>query len=284
MIDPQKLLALELPPVEQSYDEHDTMLYALGVGMGIDPLDPEQLRFVTEGALVALPTMPVVLAYPRGFWNSAQAGIDTLRVVHASERIELHANLPPAGRVRARLRVAGVTDKGADKGAIVATEREIFDAASGALLATVRHVAFCRGDGGCGSAGRPLDPPHTIPERPADVSVTLPTQPQTALIYRLSGDRNPLHSDPEFSRRAGFPRPILHGLATYGVIGHALLRALCGYDPARLRGMECRFTAPVFPGEAIRTDIWQDGAVTRFRAFVDDRVVADNGAAMIGQG
>jgi acyl dehydratase len=284
MLDPQELLALELPPVEQSYDERDSMLYALGVGIGIDPLDPMQSRFVTEAGLLALPTMAAVLAYPHGFWKRPEIGIDTLRVVHASEHIRLHAMLPPAGRVRARPRVVGVTDKGADKGAIVAIEREIFDVASGALLATVRHVAFCRGDGGCGSAGRPLDPPHKIPQREADVSVVLPTQPQTALIYRLSGDRNPLHSDPQFARRAGFPRPILHGLATYGVIGHALLRTLCNGDPARLRGLQCRFTAPVFPGEAIRTEIWQDGATASVRALVDERVVADNGSATIGDG
>lgn len=282
MIDPQQLLALDLPPVEQRYDERDTILYALGVGLGLDPLDPAQLRFVTEDALAVLPTMPVVLAYPRGWWGLAQTGIDALRVVHASEHIGLHAKLPPAGRVRGLLRVVGITDKGVGKGAIVATEREIHDADSGALLATVRHVAFCRGDGGCGSAGRPLDPPHKIPERPADHSLTLPTQPQTALIYRLSGDHNPLHSDPETARRAGFPRPILHGLATFGVIGHALLRTVCEGDPGRLRGMGCRFTAPVFPGDAIRTEVWRDGPVTGFRAFVDELVVADNGSATIG--
>jgi acyl dehydratase len=279
VIDPQQLLALDLPLVEQSYEARDTILYALGVGMGIDPLDPAQLRFVTEDALAALPTMAVVLAYPHGWWGSAHTGIDALRVVHASEHIELHAALPPEGRVRAQMRVLGVTDKGADKGALLAMQREIFDAASGAKLATVRLVAFCRGDGGCGSAGAPLDPPHTMPTRPADEALTLPTQPQTALIYRLSGDRNPLHADPEFARRAGFPRPILHGLATFGVVGHALLRSLCGGDPARLRGMGCRFTSPVFPGDAMRTEIWRDGS---FRALVGDRVVADNGFATIG--
>jgi acyl dehydratase len=284
VIDPEKLLALELPPVEQSYDERDTMLYALGVGLGIDPLDAAQLRFVTEDRLLALPTMAVVLGYPRGWWSDGRTGIDALRVVHASERIALHAALPPAGRVRAHTRVVGVTDKGAEKGALVAMEREIFDAASGRRLATVGHVAFCRGDGGGGSAGQPLDPPHAVPGRPADISVTLPTQPQTALIYRLSGDRNRLHSDPATARRAGFPGPILHGLATYGVIGHALLRTLCGDDPARLSGMECRFTAPVLPGDAIRTEIWRDGAAASFRAFVGERVVADNGAARIGGG
>jgi acyl dehydratase len=279
VIDPEKLLALESPVIEQAYRTSDTILYALGVGMGIDPLDPAQLRFVTEDALVALPTMAVVLGYPHGWWSAAHTGIDALRVVHASERIELHAALPPEGRVRAQMRVLGVTDKGADKGALIAMEREIFDAETGTKLATVGHVAFCRGDGGCGSAGQPLAPPHPMPGGPADLALELPTQPQTALIYRLSGDRNPLHSDPEFARRAGFPRPILHGLATYGVIGHALLRTLCAGDPARLRGMACRFTSPVYPGDTIRTEIWRDGS---FRALIGDRVVADNGLAVVG--
>jgi len=282
MIDPNALLALDLPEIEHRYDTRDTMLYALGVGLGIDPLDELQLRFVTEQRLAALPTMAVVLAYPNGWWARKETGIDVLRVVHASERFDLHAQLPPAGRVRGRLRVVGVTDKGAGRGAIVATERDIFDADSGAHLARVRHVAFCRGDGGCGSAGRPPGPPHALPQRPADHSVTLPTQPQTALIYRLSGDRNPLHADPATALAAGYPRPILHGLATYGVIGHALLRALCEGEPARLRGMACRFTAPVLPGDAIRTEIWRDGDTAGFRALVGDRVVADNGWAAIG--
>lgn len=281
MIDPETLLAAEVPPVEHSYDARDTILYALGVGVGIDPLDPAQLRFVTEDRLAALPTMATVLGYPRGFWQAAHTGIDAVRAVHASERIELHAPLPPAGRVTGRMRIVGIADKGADKGALIATEREVRDAASGALLATIGHVVFCRGDGGCGSAGRPLPAPPAVPNRAADLAVTLPTGPQTALIYRLSGDRNPLHSDPEFARRAGFPRPILHGLASYGVIGHALLRALCDGDPARLAGMECRFTAPVFPGDAIRTEIFRDGDTPRFRALVGDRVIADHGRARI---
>jgi acyl dehydratase len=280
MIDPKKLLATDFPEIEHAYTQRDTMLYALGIGFGIDPLDAAQLAFVTEDGLKSAPTMAVVLSYPHGWYR--RTGIDFLRVVHASERIVLHRALPPEGVVAARMRVVSVIDKGAGKGALVVAERDIF-ARTGAKLASVRHVGFCRGDGGCGSAGAALPPPQPLPARAPDAACTLPTQPQMALIYRLSGDRNPLHNDPATAARAGFSRPILHGLATYGVIGHALLRTLCDYDPARLHGMDCRFTAPVFPGETIRTEIWRDGNVASFRALVDGRVVADNGWAAIGE-
>jgi acyl dehydratase len=273
------LTSLEFPEVEHAYSERDTILYALGVGFGIDPLDPEQLAFVYGPALRVAPTMASVLAGPGLWFRRTEVGIDYAAVVHGSERIELDAPLPPAGVVAARTRIIAVIDKGAAKGALVVTEREIRDRRSGQRLATVRQTAFCRGDGGRGGSHAAADAPHMVPDRLPDAVCTLPTQPQAALIYRLSGDLNPLHADPRAAASAGFPRPILHGLATYGVIGHALVRTLCGYDSTRLRGIDCRFTAPVFPGDAIRTEIWRDGAVLSFRALVDGRVVADNGWA-----
>lgn len=277
----ERLTDIAFPEVEQSYGPRDTILYALGIGFGVDPLDRDQLAFVYEPGLRAMPTMATVLAAP-GFWyRERDTGIRHTSVVHASERIELAAPLPAAGLVVARTRVVSVIDKGAPKGALVVTERTIRDRATDRLLATVQQTAFCRADGGRGGTHTAGPAPHIVPSRSPDLDCTLPTQPQSALIYRLSGDLNPLHADPDIARAAGFPQPILHGLATFGVIAHALVRSLCGYDPARLRAMDCRFTAPVFPGDAIRTEMWQDGATISFRAYAGDRMVADNGWAAL---
>jgi acyl dehydratase len=277
----EQLTAIEFPDVEHAYGPRDTILYALGIGFGIDPLDSDQLAFVYEPGLRAMPTMATVLAAP-GFWYRDRAiDIRHEAVVHASERIELAAPLPAAGALVARTRVVSVIDKGAAKGVLIVTERKIRERATDRLLATVQQTAFCRADGGRGGTHATSPAPHIVPGRPPDAVCTLPTQPQGALIYRLSGDLNPLHADPRAARAAGFPRPILHGLATYGVIGHALVRSLCGYDPARLRAIDCRFTAPVFPGDAIRTEMWQDGSTISFRAYADDRMVADNGWATL---
>ena len=167
--------------------------------------------------------------------------------------------------------------------ALILSERTIADKATGTLLATINQTTFCRADGGFGGEKRDAPAPHPIPERAPEIVCDLPTRPETALLYRLSGDVNPLHAEPEFAKAAGFPRPILHGLATFGVAGHALLKSLCGYDPARLAAMAGRFSAPVYPGETIRTEIWRDGKVASFRARVLERdvVAVNNGRADI---
>jgi acyl dehydratase len=176
-----------------------------------------------------------------------------------------------------------VVDKGEGRGALIYSERKITDKASGDLLATITQTTFCRADGGFGAPKRDTPPPHAIPERAPDLICDLPTRPETALLYRLSGDVNPLHADPEFAKTAGYPRPILHGLATFGVAGHALLKEVCGYDPFRLKSMAVRFSAPVYPGETIRTEIWRDGNVASFRARVIERdvIAINNGRAEI---
>ncbi len=274
-----RLMALQFPQIEHRYTPRDVMLYALGVGYGADPMDLAQLDFAVEARLKVAPTMAVVLAYP-GFWyRDLDTGLDFQKVVHGSESVTLDRPLPAEARVAAQNRVVGIIDKGPGKGALVTTRREIVDMGSGERLATVAQTAFCRGDGGIGGPAGAAPQPHPLPQREPDIICTLPTQPQAALIYRLSGDPNPLHHDPGFALAAGYPRPILHGLATYGVVGHALLRSACSYDPARLRSMECRFSAPVFPGDAVRTEIWLDGTVLSFRAFVGERMVVNNGRA-----
>jgi acyl dehydratase len=181
------------------------------------------------------------------------------------------------------MRVKAIVDKGRDKGALLYQERSIFDKASGALLATLDHVTFCRGDGGIGKSDPAPPPPPVVPDGTPDAVCDLPTLPQAALIYRLCADRNPLHAEPAVAKAAGFPRPILHGLCTYGVAGHAVLKTFCGYEPARLTALSVRFSAPVFPGETIRTEMWRKNDTVLFRARVVERnvVVLNNCVATI---
>jgi acyl dehydratase len=280
-LDAQKLLALDLPPIEHTYGARDCILYALGVGLGQDPTDERQLAFVYEKNLQVLPTFAVVLGYSAYSFRRPELGITWSHVVHGEHGLVLHRPIPVHGTVFGQVRILDVVDKGEGRGALIYSERKITDKASGDLLATITQTTFCRADGGFGGPKRETPPPHAIPERTPDLVCDLATRPETALIYRLSGDVNPLHAEPAFAKTAGYPRPILHGLATFGVAGHALLKEVCGYDPARLRTMSVRFSAPVYPGETIRTEIWRDGAVVSFRARVlaRDVVATNNGRA-----
>ncbi len=280
-----KLLSIKIPAVEQSYGPKDCILYALGLGLGQNPTDANELQFVYEKNLKALPTWPLKQGYAPYWLRDGDYGLTFSHAVHGEQGIVLHAPVMTEGQVIGQERVVDVVDKGEGKGALIYSERTIVDKASGRLLATLMQTTFCRADGGFGGPRERKDagPRHLIPERAPDIVCDLPTRPEMALIYRLSGDINPLHADPEFAKAAGFPRPILHGLATMGVAGHALLKTVCGYDPARLMAMSVRFTAPVFPGETIRTEIWRDGGVISFRARVMERnvVAIDSGRAEI---
>jgi acyl dehydratase len=279
-LDPDRLLALDIPDVEHP---KDCILYALGVGFGQDPTDETELAFVYEKNLKVVPTFPVVQGYSAYTFKRPELGITWSHVVHGEHAVRVHAPIAPQGTVIGRSRILGVIDKGAGKGALIYSERAILDKASGTLLATVNQTTFCRADGGFGGDKREAAAPHPIPARAPDMVCDLPTRPEMALIYRLSGDLNPLHVEPAFARAGGFPRPILHGLASFGVAGHALLKSVCGYDPARLAAMACRFSAPVCPGETIRTEIWRDGGIASFRARVVERdvIAIDNGKAEI---
>lgn len=272
------LLAFRFPRVDQTYTTRDTLLYALGVGAGLDPVEREDLRFVYEKDLVVLPSMAVTLAYP-GFWyRDLNPGLDFVRTVHGSERVELDGPLPAAAKVTAVPSIVAVHDKGEGRGAVVVSRREIMDVDTGKRLATVTQSAFCRGDGGLGGEIVPAPPPIKMPERAPDRVVSIPTTPQAALIYRLSGDYNPLHADPDFADDAGFPRPILHGLSTQGHICRALLRER-GFGNGFMRLIDCRFTGVVYPGETLRVKIWGNGDTMHFRALADERKVVDNGIA-----
>ncbi|WP_159348145.1 MaoC/PaaZ C-terminal domain-containing protein [Roseomonas harenae] len=279
MIEYEKLLNFPIPEVRQRVTPRDAVFYALSVGLGQDPLDKRQLDFVdADRKLRVLPSMAVVLAHP-GFWAAnPETGIDAVKVVHGEQRITLHRPLPVEGEVIGRTRVTGLVDKGEGKGALMYSEKEIRDA-SGTLLAVTSSTTFLRGDGGFGGPSGPVIPPNAIPEAAPDITVDLPTRTEQALYYRLNGDDNPLHADPDVAAKAGFPRPILHGLCTLGVVAHALLRELGNYEADSMKGLSLRFSSPVYPGETIRTEIWRSGA---FRARVVERdvVVVNNGAAV----
>lgn len=278
---PEKLLHFPIPEIRQELRWQDAALYALSLGLGQDPMDPEALRYVTEGpAMRALPMMAVVLGYP-GFWLADPAtGVDAVKLVAGEQAVELFAPLPTSGTILGKSRVTGLVDRGAGKGALLYTARDILDEATGQKLATVENTTFLRGDGGFGGPDGPVKRLAAEPDSAPDLSMELPTRPEMALLYRLNGDHNPLHSNPALAAKAGFPRPILHGLGTFGVVGRALLASVCDHDPDRFGRMECRFSAPVFPGETIRTEIWRrpDGAAFRARVVERDTVVISHGA------
>lgn len=275
-IDPDRLLARKFAPVEQAYTQRDTMLYALSLGLGADPLDASQLRYVFEGApggLQALPTQIGVLGYA-GFWaDQPDTGITWQKLVHAEQAFVLHRPLASAGRVIGRNRITALYDKGTGKGALMVQERQVSDAATGEIIASVTQTTLLRGDGGFGGPIGSPAPPHAMPSRAPDTVCDLPTLPQAALFYRLSGDYNPLHADPRAAQSAGFTRPILHGMCTMGVAMHAVLKGVLGYDATLVRGMRVRFTAPVLPGETLRTELWVNGTVVSLRTTALERGV-----------
>jgi acyl dehydratase len=280
----QKLKHWPFPEVEQSYTAKDTILYALGLGLGADPMDKDQLRFVYEDGLQALPTMAVVLGGSGAWSRDPESGINWKMVLHGEQSLVLHKPLPAAATVLGRTEIEEIIDKGAEKGALIYSRRDISNKETGETLASLNSTSFLRGDGGFGGPGGPTKPVHALPERAPDLHCDIRTLPQAALIYRLSGDYNPLHADPEVAKAAGFPKPILHGLCTYGVAGRALLETLCGYDPARLKRMDVRFSSPVYPGETIRTEIWREGGGAfgfRCRVLERDVVAINNGFAQI---
>ncbi|HEY7277978.1 MAG TPA: MaoC/PaaZ C-terminal domain-containing protein [Trebonia sp.] len=271
------VVGISSEPQLRSWDSKDALLYAVGVGAGLgDPLT--ELEFTTENSQgieqQVLPTYGVLIAQARG--ARSLGDFNHAMLVHAEQYVELHRPLPVAGTVRTVSTVTGIYDKGS--GALVASENNAVDADSGEPLVTTRSGIFIRGEGGFGGE-RGTDPPWERPDRAPDHTVNLETRPEQALIYRLSGDRNPLHVDPKFAARGGFDRPILHGLCTYGVTGRGLLHALCGSEPARFGSMYGRFSRPVWPGDTLTVSIWEtgDGVALFQTARPDGTVVIDRG-------
>ncbi|MFI4976636.1 MAG: MaoC/PaaZ C-terminal domain-containing protein [Caulobacterales bacterium] len=277
-----------------TYGDKDVMLYALGIGLGADPMNETELAFVYEKNLKVVPTAATVLA--AGMGRAARAGaeapkmpsghraseINFLMVVHGEQKVELHKPLPSWGTFTAEGRTVGAFDKGKDKGAVIVNET-VWTDEKGEKVATLTGSTFARGDGGFGGPSDGAPEPHPTPTRPADLSVDFATAPGQALLYRLNGDRNPLHSDPDVARRAGFPRPILHGLCTYGITCRAVLQAITDFDPDQIKSHQVRFSAPVFPGDVITVDLWRDGKDISFEARVKARnvTVIKNGLTVL---
>ena len=278
----EHLMSLKRDGERFSYGDRETMLYALGIGMGADPLNHDELPFVFEQpALKTVPTMASVLTRVALLKD---CGYDYTKVVHGEQCLALHRPLPPQGELIASARVTEAYDKGAGKGALIYTEVVARSAADGQPMFTLLSSTFARGDGGFGGPAGSGPAPHVLPERSPDATVTLQTRKDQALFYRLNGDRNPLHADPDLAKRVGFPVPILHGLCTYGIACRAVLQEVAAYDHARIVGFDVRFSAPVYPGEAIATDLWVDGKVVSFRCRIPTRenvVVISNGRCIL---
>lgn len=273
------LLNYPIPEIRQTIRWQDTALYNFSIGLGQDPMDQAQLDFLYEPRLRAMPSMAVVLGYP-GFWiRNPDTGVDWTQVLHGEQSIILHKPLPAEGEIIGKSRITSIVDRGPGKGAMLYNERVVTDAKTGEKLATLEGTTFARGDGGFGGPSGPIKKPHAEPDRAPDLTVDLATRPEQAIVYRLNGDHNPLHIDPDVAAKAGFKQPILHGLCTFGVVCHALMKSLCGYDPARFGRMDLRFSSPVYPGETIRTEIWHEegGAAFRARVVERDKVVVSNG-------
>ena len=271
------ILGRAFDPIETVISDRDAMFYALSIGIGRDPLDAHDLRYVFEKDLKVFPTMPIVIGHPGNWMAEPAAGITRTMVVHGAQRLSSYRPLPVGGVVISTNKVTAIWDKG-DKGAVMDLTRETFDKASGDLIARCNSSVFCRADGGFGGPSGESHAYIAVPERAADRSVEMPTEPNMALIYRLNNARNPLHAEPEFAARAGFSRPILHGLATYGVAAVAVVKA---FPEKMLTAFETRFSKPVLPGETVTVDMWDEAGVVVFRAGVGDKVVLDRGRAVL---
>lgn len=275
----------EFPVLTQTYSEKDTILYALALGYGTQNTDPGELKFVYEKDLEAVPTMAATLCYP-GFWVSdPRTGIDAAKVVHGEQKMVWHRPLKAKGTLKGTTRVVEIIDKGKDKGAVLIFARDLFDAETDELIVSLQQTSICRGDGGfSGKESSPSSTSKPGPESNAaspDNIVDIQVLPQASLIYRLSADLNPLHADPEAARAGGFRRPILHGMCTYGLAARAVIEAYCCQDPSLLKSLSGRFSAPVYSGEMLRTQMWVDGATVRFECSIPSRniTVFSNGVA-----
>ena len=285
------ILDQKTAPRTFSYDDKDVMLYALGVGMARDQMNETELAFVYEKNLKVIPTAATVLASGmRGAAGPAPempAGhrpsqINFLMVVHGEQKVELHKPLRASGTYTAQGRTVGAYDKGAGKGAVIINET-VWTDEKGEKVATLTGSTFARGDGGFGGPSEGAPEPHVVPTRAPDISVDFDTRDDQALLYRLNGDRNPLHSDPEVAKKAGFDKPILHGLCTYGITCRAILQEVVNFDPDQIYSHQARFSAPVIPGDTITVDIWQDGKNISFEARVKARnaTVIKNGLTVL---
>ncbi|MGY8682405.1 MaoC/PaaZ C-terminal domain-containing protein [Bradyrhizobium sp. UFLA05-153] len=268
-----------------AYSDREVMLYAYGIGLGADPMDENELAFVNEGTLTPRPLKVVPTFASVAAWGSGpgEMNLNRVMVVDGERDITFHQPLPPAAHITADSSVLEVYDKGKDKGVVI-SHQTVLKNEKGEKLATLVASRFARGDGGFGGPNLTQPDPHKIPSRAPDRTVDISTRPDQALVYRLCGDRNPLHSDPEFARKAGFPRPILHGMCTYGITCRGVLQTYADYEPSAFRQHIARFSSPVYPGETVTMDMWKDGNVISFEAKVKSRgvTVIKNGKTVLG--
>ncbi|HVZ45791.1 MAG TPA: MaoC/PaaZ C-terminal domain-containing protein [Ramlibacter sp.] len=279
-----------------SYTRKDVILYALGVGMGTNPLDENELRFIYEKDLRVVPSAATVLSnvwgssWPPPAYVQTKPGlrnstIDPATVLHGEQKVVLHRPLPPEGRFTTRSRYIGAFDKGAGKGAVVVSEATWRDE-EGTPVATLTSTAFGRSEGGFGGPREGQPAPHIVPTRAPDRTVEVAIPEGQAALYRLSGDTNPLHIDPQAARRAGFERPILHGLCAFGITCRVVLAHMANHDDRRIRSHQLRWTAPVYPGDVLAVDLWRDGTQVSFAARVPARnvTVVGNGLTVLADG
>lgn len=278
-----QLALRQFPPTTQSYTQRDTILYALGIGVGSEPADPLHLRFVYENGLLSLPTFATALASPTAWMWEPGNGIDGQQLVALSHELEIFHELPTAGTVTSQVRVTNVFDRGREKGALIHWERSLTDAVSGKLLSRLSARALARGNGGFGGAAPPARAVEHIPDRQPDFHEMWNTTKAQALIYRLSGDDNLLHVDPVVAQGAGFERPILHGLCSLGAVAFLIVKIACAGEPSRLRCISTRYAGIAYPGEALVIELWQeeDGWVFRCKSYERNRVVLDGGIAVV---
>jgi acyl dehydratase len=251
-IDP-KLVGKELPALEYSYTQKDVILYALGIGAGAEP---DELKFVYESELAVIPTYGVIPPFGALFSIVGMEGMDfnLAMLLHGEQFLEIYQPIPTEGTITSYPKIAAIYDKG--KGALVEID-VVTKNSKGEELFKNRFSTFIRGEGGFGGEKGP-EPKFEAPDRKPDRVVEMKTSPQQALLYRLSGDFNPLHADPNFAAMGGFEKPILHGLCTFGFAGRAVLREYCNNDPAKFKAIKVRFSRHVYPGETIVTEMWQE--------------------------
>jgi acyl dehydratase len=280
-----ELMALKNLGQKYAYTDREVMLYAYGIGLGADPMDEKELAFVneacfTERPLKVVPTFASVAAWGAG---PGEMNLNKVMVVDGERDITFHRPMPVAAKITADSSVLGVYDKGEGKGVVIRHKTVLKDE-QGAELATLVASRFARGDGGVGGPSQGQPEPHAMPKRAPDRTVDIATRPDQALVYRLCGDRNPLHSDPEFARKAGFRKPILHGMCTYGLTCRGVLQTYADYDPSAFKQHAVRFSSPVYPGETVTMEMWKDADVISFEAKVKERgvTVIKSGRTVLG--
>lgn len=270
-LDAAGLLARSFTPREYSYGAREAIIYALCAGMGQDPLDRRELDFVYEPQLKVLPTLLTAAAWDYRFIEGS--GINEVMILHGAQRVTVYAPLPADATVLNRFRITDIFDKGPGRGAVILAETELREKTTGQLLCTHLWTSYARGEGGFGGARGVSEPPISMPEREPEAVIPAATTTTTSTLYRLLGDVNPLHINPDVAIAAGFPRPILHGLCSYAIICRAVVAAACDYAPERLSMLDCRFLAPAFPGETLDTEVWVNDGSANFRCTARERGV-----------